>query len=126
MARQRRNWGWLDEMCAMLDVSESGYRSWQCDGKPGRKRLTDAQMLALIQSILAEFKGAYGSPPMVRELRSRGFPASKRLMQENDIRDKQLSYSRSTLYFLHPAANTRSQTANIPSNSARVTGLPSK
>jgi len=67
----------LDEMCAVLDVSESGYRSWKRSGRPQRKRLTDAQMLALIQSIHVEFKGAYGSPRMVRELRLRGFPASK-------------------------------------------------
>lgn len=82
----------LDEMCRVLDVSASGYRSWEHDGKPCRKRLTDTQMLALIQAIHVEFKGAYGSPRMVRELRSRGFPASKerveRLMQENDIRAK--------------------------------------
>jgi transposase InsO family protein len=55
-------------------------------------RLTDAQMLAPIQSIHVEFKGSYDSPRMVRELRLRGFPASKerveRLMQENDIRAK--------------------------------------
>jgi putative transposase len=46
-------------------------------------------MLTLIQSIHAEFKGSYGSPRMVRELRLRGFLASKerveRLMLENDI-----------------------------------------
>ncbi len=68
----------------------SGYRSWQRGGKPDRKRLTDTQMLALIQSIDAELRGIYGSPRMVRELRDRGFPASKerveRLMRENDIR----------------------------------------
>ena len=82
----------LDEMCHMLDVSESGYRSWKLGGKPHRKRLTDAQMLVLTQAIHAEFKGAYGSPRMVRELRSRGYPASKerveRLMQENGIKAK--------------------------------------
>ncbi len=82
----------LDEMCRVLDVSESGYRSWQRGGRPYQKRLTDAQMLALIQAIHAEFKGAYGSPRMVRELRARGFPASKarveRLMQENGIKAK--------------------------------------
>ena len=38
----------LDEMCAVLEVSESGYRAWKRGGKPGRKRLTDAQMLVLI------------------------------------------------------------------------------
>ena len=46
----------------------------------------------LIRSIHAEFKGAYGSPRMVRELRLRGYPASKerveRLMQENGIKAK--------------------------------------
>jgi transposase InsO family protein len=88
---QRRAFS-LDEMCAVLDVSESGYRSWKHGGKPYRQRLTDAQMLALIQSIHAEFKGAYGSPRMVKELRLRGFPAGKdrveRLMQENGIKAK--------------------------------------
>ena len=80
----------LSEMCPVLDVSVGGYRAWKRGGKPERKRLTDAQMLALIRAIHAEFKGAYGSPRMVRELRARGFSASKerveRLMQENGIR----------------------------------------
>ena len=82
----------LAEMGAVLDVSVSGYRAWKRGGKPEKKRLTDTQMLVLIQSIHAEFKGAYGSPRMVRELRGRGFPASKerveRLMQENGIKAK--------------------------------------
>lgn len=88
---QRKDYG-LDELCRMLDVSVSGYRSWRRGGKPGRKRLTDAQMLALIQAIHAEFKGSYGSPRMVKELRARDYPASKdrveRLMQENGIKAK--------------------------------------
>jgi transposase InsO family protein len=82
----------LDEMCRVLDVSESGYRSWRQGGKPYRKRLTDAQMLTLIRAIHAEVKGSYGSPRMVRELRARGYPAGKdrveRLMAENGIRAK--------------------------------------
>ena len=77
-------------MCRVLDVSESGYRAWKRGGKLGRKRLTDSQMLTLIQSIHIELKGAYGSPRMVKELRERSFPASKerveRLMRENGIR----------------------------------------
>lgn len=80
----------LAELCAVLNVSVSGYRAWKRGGKPDRKRLTDAQMLALIRSIHAELKGSYGSPRMVRELRGRGFSASKarveRLMRENGIR----------------------------------------
>jgi len=47
-------------------------------------------MLALIHAIHAELKGAYGSPRITKELRDRGFPASKerveRLMRENSIR----------------------------------------
>jgi putative transposase len=86
---QRRRFP-LDDLCRMLGVSESGYRAWKRGGKPNRKRLTDAQMLGLIQSIHAEFKGSYGSPRMVKELRRRGFSASKprveRLMGENGIR----------------------------------------
>lgn len=79
----------LDEMCAVLNVSVSGYRAWKRGGKPERKRLTDAQMLMLIRSIHAEFGEIYGSPRMVRELRARNFPASKErvehLMRENGI-----------------------------------------
>jgi putative transposase len=80
----------LTESCAVLAVSTSGYQAWKRGGSPNRKRLTDAQMLALIQAIHQELKGAYGSPRMVIELRDRGFPASKerveRLMRENGIR----------------------------------------
>ena len=85
----RRTYG-LAECCGVLGVSISGYQAWKRGGSPNRKRLTDAQMLALIQAIHSELKGAYGSPRMVRELRGRGFPASKgrveRLMRENGIR----------------------------------------
>jgi putative transposase len=79
----------LTEMCVVLDVSISGYRPWKRGGTPDRKRLTDVQMLAVIRSIDAELKGAYGSPRMVRELRLRGCTAGKerveRLMRENGI-----------------------------------------
>ena len=80
----------LAEMCPVLEVSISGYRSWSRGGKANRRRLTDAQLLALIRAIDEELKGAYGSPRMVLELRARGFAASKerveRLMREHGIR----------------------------------------
>ena len=86
----RRRMFALNELCSVLDVSISGYRSWKRGGKPDRKRLTDVQMLAMIRALHTELKGAYGSPRMVRELRRRGFPASKarveRLMRDNGIR----------------------------------------
>jgi putative transposase len=82
----------LPVMCETLGVSVSGYRAWRGGGSPARKRLTHAQLLALITAIHKELKGAYGSPRMVRELRARGFPASKprveRLMRENGIRGR--------------------------------------
>jgi len=80
----------LAEMGEVLDVSLSGYRAWTRGGRRDRKWLTDAQMLALIRAIHAQFKGTYGSPRMVEELRDRGLAASKarveRLMRENGIR----------------------------------------
>jgi putative transposase len=82
----------LPAMCATLGVSLSGYQAWKRGGTPNRKRLTDARLLALIRVVHAELKGAYGSPRMVREIRGRGFPASKarieRLMRENGIRGR--------------------------------------
>lgn len=82
----------LPAMCGTLAVSVSGYRAWKRGGSPQRKRLTDTQLLTLIRAIHQQLKGAYGSPRMVRELRSRGFPAGKerveRLMRENDIRGR--------------------------------------
>ena len=81
------------ELCSALSVSPNGYRAWKRGGTPSRKRLTDTQLITLIRSIHDECKGAYGSPRMYEELRSRGLPVSKgrveRLMRENGIRARQ-------------------------------------
>ncbi len=80
----------LAALCEVFCVSVNGYRAWKRGGTPERQRLTDAQLLTLIRTIHAEVKGAYGSPRMTEEVRSRGFPASKarveRLMSANGIR----------------------------------------
>ncbi|WP_088508705.1 IS3 family transposase [Burkholderia ubonensis] len=80
----------LAALCEVLCVSVNGYRAWKRGGTPERQRLSDAQLLTLIRTIHAEVKGAYGSPRMTEEVRSRGFPASKarveRLMSTNGIR----------------------------------------
>jgi putative transposase len=82
----------LPVMCETLEVSISGYRAWKGGGTPNRKRLTDAQLLAVIRAIHAQLKGAYGSPRILREIRGRGFPVSKgrveRLMRENGLRGR--------------------------------------
>jgi len=103
----------LHELCRVLEVSVSGYRSWKRGGSAQRKRLTDAQMLALIQAIHAELKGAYGSPRMVRELRARGMSAGKarveRLMRDHGIRARHKRRYRVTTDSRHglPVATNR-------------------
>ena len=80
----------LSALCEVLDVSINGYRAWKRGGTPERQRLSDVQLLTLIRTIHAQYKGAYGSPRITEEVRSRGFPASKarveRLMSANGIR----------------------------------------
>ena len=86
---QRRHYP-LPVLCDTLEVSVSGYRAWKRGGGRSGQRLTDVQLLELIRAIHIQFKGAYGSPRMVDELRGRGFPAAKarveRLMREHGIR----------------------------------------
>jgi len=76
------------QLCRALGVSQSGFKAWRAGGSC--ERLTDAQLLALMRSIHAQFKGAYGSPRMHRELRDRGYRVGRtrveRLMRENGIR----------------------------------------
>lgn len=80
----------LPELCEVLGVSISGYRAWRRGGKPDRARLSDAQALTLMRSIHAEFKAAYGSRRMHRELQGRGHRIGlrrvERLMREHGIR----------------------------------------
>jgi hypothetical protein len=76
-------------MCPLLSVSVNVIRAWPQGGDPNRKQLTDAQLMALMRSILAEVKCAYGSLRMLDELRARGFRVGKarveRLMREHVI-----------------------------------------
>jgi len=80
----------LGLMCALLAVSLNGFRAWLRGGSAARKRLTDAQLVALIGAIHTQVKCAYGSPRMLEELRARGFRVGKerveRLMREHGIR----------------------------------------
>ncbi|MEN3033131.1 IS3 family transposase [Chromobacterium amazonense] len=79
----------LQSLCRLLSVSTSGFANWKGCGGPALW-LSNAQVLALIRSIHAEFNGAYGSPRIYQELKSRGFPVSKarihRLMTLHGIR----------------------------------------
>ena len=87
--KQRREFP-LPDMCTVLAVSISGYRAWRRGGKPDRTRLSDPQAVALVKSIHAEVKAAYGSRRMHRELQGRGHRIGlsrvERLMSEHGIR----------------------------------------
>jgi putative transposase len=82
----------LPYMCEVLAVSISGYRAWPRGGKPDRTRLTDPQADALMKSIHAEVKAAYGSRRMHRELQELGHRIGlhrvERLMRQHGIRDR--------------------------------------
>jgi putative transposase len=86
---QARRWP-VSAMCEVLGVSLSGLKAWRSGGKRSAVWLSDAQLLALIRAIHAQFQGAYGSPRMHEELRQRGYRVGKarveRLMRENGIR----------------------------------------
>jgi hypothetical protein len=64
---QRREFP-LPDMCEVLAVSTSGYRAWRRGGTPDRTRMTDPHAVALMKSVHAEVKAAYGSRRMHREL----------------------------------------------------------
>ena len=82
----------LPVMCETLAVGISGYRASKGGGSASRKRLTEAQLLALIRASHAQLKGAYGSPRILKEIRARGLPVGKerveRLMRKNGIRGR--------------------------------------
>ena len=79
----------LEHLCAALQVSPSGFACWKQGPRP-RRHLSDAQLLTLIRAIHAQFKGAYGSPRIWREIKARGLPVSRervaKLMREHGIR----------------------------------------
>jgi putative transposase len=79
----------LQALCGLLGVSASGYADWKACSGPAQW-LSDDQLLALIRSVHAESKQAYGSPRITEELKGRGIPVSRdrvrRLMQAYGIR----------------------------------------
>jgi len=81
----------LQMLCQMLEVSDSGFASWQ-RGEGPRRWLSDRELLARIREIHQETRGAYGSPRIYQELKSLGIPVSRgrveRLMRENGLRGR--------------------------------------
>ena len=77
-------------MCRALQVSVSGFKSWRSGGRRSSKRVSEAELLAQIRVVHAQFKARYGSPRMHEELHERGYRVGKtrveRVMRENAIR----------------------------------------
>ena len=78
-------------MCRVLCASRPGFYEWRKgDVSPSAARR--AQVLEAIKIIHKEFKGVYGSPRMLEELRNRGFVVNHKmvenLMAENAIAAK--------------------------------------
>jgi putative transposase len=77
------------ELCRALELPRSTYYAWlkrQSDLKRQQNKLHEK---TLLRSVFSEFKGAYGSPRMTRELRRRGHCLNhkrvERLMREQGL-----------------------------------------
>lgn len=81
----------LQALCTVLQVSDSGFATWQRSEGP-TQWLGDSELLKLIREIHDETKAAYGSPRIFLELKGRGIPVSKgrveKLMRENGLRGR--------------------------------------
>ena len=77
-------------MCAVLNVSRSGYYAWQ-QRPESAQSIRRRELVAEMRVIHGEkHKGNYGSPRMYKELRARGREVSEntvaKLMQEHELR----------------------------------------
>lgn len=79
------------QLCAILEVSRSGYYRWRQHRPSGRRR-RDAELAVLIAAAHRKGRGSYGAPRIVRELRDQGTPISQRrcarLMRELGLKGK--------------------------------------
>jgi putative transposase len=118
-------YAWIDEqkglyplkyLCSALSVSASNYTSWKRGGRC-RRLGNDVQLLASIRAIHAEFKGAYGWPRMVREIKDRGIPAGKGrvrlLMKKHGIKARHKRKYKATTTSARPAGATEPAGAGL-------------
>lgn len=79
----------IEKMCKVLKVSRSGFYSW-LKYKPSNRSLENEELIRHICSIHKESRQTYGSPRILKELKSRNIFASRpriaRLMKQAQIR----------------------------------------
>jgi putative transposase len=67
----------LAALCAALGVSRPGYYRWK-DAEPGSRAREDEELTAAIRAVHGEHRGVYGSPRMMRALRTHGHHHSRK------------------------------------------------
>ena len=89
----------IDRMCALMDVSVSGFYAWK-NRKPSQRQLYDMVLLAHIRSQFASSHETYGAPRMHVELKEDGVDVGRhrvaRLMRNNGLRALQKRYYKKT------------------------------
>ena len=89
----------VERMCALLDVSVSGYHAWR-HRMPSQRQLDDMVILAHIRAQFSLSNESYGSPRMHAELCEEGIKAGRhriaRLMRENGLKARQRRRFRKT------------------------------
>ena len=79
----------IDRMCALLDVSVSGFYAWRVRG-PSKRQLDDMVLLAHIRAQFTISNETYGAPRMHAELKEDGFSVGRhrvaRLMRDNGLK----------------------------------------
>ena len=79
----------IDRVCALMDVSVSGFYAWT-SRKPSQRQLDDMVLLAHIRSQFASSNETYGAPRMHVELREDGVSVGRhrvaRLMRDNGLK----------------------------------------
>jgi putative transposase len=79
----------IDRMCALMDVSVSGFYAWK-GREPSRRQLDDMVLLAHIRAQFSMSNETYGAPRMHVELREDGLDVGRhrvaRLMRDNGLK----------------------------------------
>ncbi len=79
------------ELCAVLEVTRSGYYAWR-QGQETARELANRLLVQEIQRVYHQKQGRYGSPRVTQQLRREGHPCNhkrvERLMRQQGLRGR--------------------------------------